>query len=266
MYKRKISKIFKNISIFIFLLLIVLGKNSIKAIELEQQKPKTEVELKLQQDGKTTELKMEEEKEKENLRKENSNFLEHNVLGKETDKSTNLTTGSNLPSLPGSLEPTKKSDSTIKLKSSLDENGNRVIPKEILQFLTVESKNGVKFHVLIDYSKIDKNVKFLTESTESDMLNIISQKEKIEAEKKKKEELEKQEKEKQNELEKQQKKAAEENVKKEKEIKNKKMQKKLLLILIIISLIIISVIIFKKFKIIKEFIIKRWKKNPEGVE
>lgn len=194
--------------------------------------------------------KIETEKKKEDKRTSLDFLKDSKVIDKDSKINSTITNGSNLPKLPLDLEPTKKTDSKINLKSSVDENGNKVVPKEKIQFLPVETKNGIKFNIIIDYTKSSKNVKFLTESTETDMLNVISQKEKIEAEKKKQEEQEATDR-KQKEQEVADKKVQEEKSKKEKE-KN--------LIFIIIKIIIVSIIL-----IILGFFWKKYYPNIKSI-
>lgn len=201
--------------------------------------------------------KIETEKKKEDKRTSLDFLKDSKVIDKDSKINSSITNGSNLPKLPLDLEPTKKTDSKINLKSSVDENGNKVVPKEKIQFLPVETKNGIKFNIIIDYTKSSKNVKFLTESTETDMLNVISQKEKIEAEKKKLEEQEAVDR-KQKEQEVADKKVQEEKSKKERE-KN--------LIFIIIKIIIVSIILIilgffgKKYGFLKSIIKSKMNKN-----
>lgn len=201
--------------------------------------------------------KIETEKKKEDKRTSLDFLKDSKVIDKDSKINSSITNGSNLPKLPLDLEPTKKTDSKINLKSSVDENGNKVVPKEKIQFLPVETKNGIKFNIIIDYTKSSKNVKFLTESTETDMLNVISQKEKIEAEKKKLEEQEAVDR-KQKEQEVADKKVQEEKSKKERE-KN---------LIFIIKIIIVSIILIilgffgkKYYPNIKSIIKSKMNKN-----
>ena len=214
--------------------------------------------------AKELEVTRDEEVETKNKepKKGNPNGEENQADLKETliidDKSKNInssiTNSSNLPKLPLQTEPTKKSDSKITLKSSIDDKGNKVIPKEKIQFLPIETKNGIKFNIIIDYTASTKNVKFLTEGTESDMLNVISQKEKIELQRKQDEEKARAEEQKLREIE------IQEEEKNQKNKAEKSTKKKVAIAILGAVLILIGV----GFVVLKKFFFKNKKGTMEG--
>jgi hypothetical protein len=48
-------------------------------------------------------------------------------------------------------------------------------PLELRQFISFETKSGKVFHLIIDHSKADNNVRMLTEVSEQDLLNLIEE-------------------------------------------------------------------------------------------
>ncbi len=48
-------------------------------------------------------------------------------------------------------------------------------PLELRQFISFETKSGKVFHLIIDHSKPDNNVRMLTEVSEQDLLNLIEE-------------------------------------------------------------------------------------------
>lgn len=239
----KIKKIF-----LLLLTFFIFSNTKINALEMELDEVKPVITEDKKSENKLVEKPIVEEKKED--KRTSLDFVKDSKVIDEKNENINstITNGSNLPKLPLNLEPTKKTDSTISLKSSVDENGNKVVPKEKIQFLPIETKNGIKFNIIIDYTKSNKNVKFLTESTETDMLNIISQKEKIELEKKKQEE-EKIKEEKEKEREAEDKKLLEEKTKKEKS-KSKKITiiKLIIISIVLVVLGIVGKVFYPKFK------------------
>lgn len=261
----------KNRKILIFLLIysIFLGTNTksnslfAKEIELEEldkeQDKSIEDELEEENKQKLQFENLSETEREEQLK--NSKQMDLEKTNKKIN-STNITSSSNLPKIPMQLEPTKKSDSKIKLKSSVDENGDPIIPKEKIQYLPIETKNKLKFNIIIDYTKSDKNVKFLTEGSESDMLNVISQKEKQEKLKKQKQKEKDEQLKQEKDEQEQQKKQRQETLQKQKQNKNK-----ILIIAAAISFLVIlaigSLFYFKKFLNLEKIKIKLKKILPK---
>lgn len=91
---------------------------------------------------------------------------------------------------PNSITPTKPSKSRGNITENVGEDGGlfdeEVPPKR--QFLTFQTSTGKEFHLIIDYTKNEQQVRMLTEVSESDLLNLISKAQKSSGELKENEE------------------------------------------------------------------------------
>lgn len=56
-----------------------------------------------------------------------------------------------------------------------EEEKSKKNPLELRQFISFETKSGKVFHLIIDHSKADNNVRMLTEVSEQDLLNLIEE-------------------------------------------------------------------------------------------
>ncbi len=77
---------------------------------------------------------------------------------------------------PNFTSPTSPSQSRGDITENVGEDGHQfdsdIPPKR--QFLTFQTDSGKEFHLIIDYSKNDQQVRMLTEVSESDLLNLIN--------------------------------------------------------------------------------------------
>lgn len=77
---------------------------------------------------------------------------------------------------PNFTSPTNPSESRGNITENVGEDGQQfdedVPPKR--QFLSFQTSTGKEFHLIIDYTKNEQQVRMLTEVSESDLLNLIN--------------------------------------------------------------------------------------------
>lgn len=74
------------------------------------------------------------------------------------------------------IESTNVQGTQYDLKIISEEENSKKNPLELRQFISFETKSGKVFHLIIDHSKADNNVRMLTEVSEQDLLNLIEEK------------------------------------------------------------------------------------------
>ena len=88
---------------------------------------------------------------------------------------TSTTVGGNVEK-PNFTSPTNPSESRGNITENVGEDGQQfdedVPPKR--QFLSFQTSTGKEFHLIIDYTKNEQQVRMLTEVSESDLLNLIN--------------------------------------------------------------------------------------------
>lgn len=73
------------------------------------------------------------------------------------------------------IESTNVQGAQYDLEIQSEEEKANKNPLELRQFISFETKSGKVFHLIIDHSKADNNVRMLTEVSEQDLLNLIEE-------------------------------------------------------------------------------------------